>query len=460
MERSNTIHSILNESVIWHAVKGYSLRANKANLRKKSAQKLIDANGNNMNELNNMNNIKNLNNSTSNLPSKRLSLPLDMHFKERFLSRISLTPKLSPSLEADANQTPPSKSLIRKSFSEIGFGKLESYTKLEKLGEGTYASVYKGKSLLTDKLVALKEIRLEHDEGVPCTSIREISLLRDLKHINIVTLHDIVHTNRSLTLIFEYLDKDLKQYMDSCNGVLCVNNIKIFLFQLLRGLNYCHKRRILHRDLKPQNLLISDKGVLKLADFGLAREQSVPTKTYSDKVVTLWYRPPDVLLGSTEYTSSLDCWSVGAILAEMACGRPLFPGTTVFEELVLIFRMLGFPNEQSFPCISQNNKIDEFNKLKNSKRTANKNWKSQLGVDGADLLSKFLKYDPNSRITASLAMKHKYFDSLGKEIHYLSDNESIFSIPTIHLVKENLVNKNYLNKSAFYESKRRQSMLF
>ncbi|OWJ99564.1 CDK16 [Cervus elaphus hippelaphus] len=163
-----------------------------------------------------------------------------------------------------------------------------------------------GKSKLTDNLVALKEIRLEHEEGAPCTAIREVSLLKDLKHANIVTLNDIIHTEKSLTLVFEYLDKDLKQYLDDCGNIINMHNVKLFLFQLLRGLAYCHRQKVLHRDLKPQNLLINERGELKLADFGLARAKSIPTKTYSNEVVTLWYRPPDILLGSTDYSTQID----------------------------------------------------------------------------------------------------------------------------------------------------------
>uniref|UniRef100_A0A667XC10 Cyclin dependent kinase 17 n=1 Tax=Myripristis murdjan TaxID=586833 RepID=A0A667XC10_9TELE len=234
---------------------------------------------------------------------------------------------------------------------------METYIKLDKLGEGTYATVFKGRSKLTDNLVALKEIRLEHEEGAPCTAIREVSLLKDLKHANIVTLHDIVHTDKSLTLVFEYLDKDLKQYMDDCGNIMSMHNVKVFLFQILRGLAYCHKRKVLHRDLKPQNLLINERGELKLADFGLARAKSVPTKTYSNEVVTLWYRPPDVLLGSSEYSTQIDMWGVGCIFYEMAAGRPLFPGSTVEDELHLIFRLLGTPTEDNWPGISS---IEEF----------------------------------------------------------------------------------------------------
>ena len=165
--------------------------------------------------------------------------------------------------------------------------------------------------------------------------------------------------------------------------------IQLFLFQLLRGLSYCHKRRVLHRDLKPQNLLINEKGELKLADFGLARAKSVPTKTYSNEVVTLWYRPPDVLLGSTEYTTSIDMWGVGCIFFEMAAGRPLFPGSTVDDELQLIFRTLGLPDENSWSGTCQNLEFQKYQSLKVSPEPMNSRV-PRLDSDGLDLLLKFL----------------------------------------------------------------------
>ena len=157
----------------------------------------------------------------------------------------------------------------------------------------------------------------------------------------------------------------------------------------MRGLSYCHKRRVLHRDLKPQNLLINDKGELKLADFGLARAKSVPTKTYSNEVVTLWYRPPDVLLGSTEYTTSIDMWGVGCIFFEMAAGRPLFPGATVEDELHLIFKTLGTPTERNWPGISRNVDFLACNFPKYSPELLI-NRVPRLDVEGLDLLAKFL----------------------------------------------------------------------
>lgn len=382
--------------------------------------------------------------------NKRLSLPADLKLPDNFVEKQAVSPTL---------EGPLSRATRRQSLSEIGFGRMDTYTKLDKLGEGTYATVFKGKSRLTDNLVALKEIRLEHEEGAPCTAIREVSLLKDLKHNNIVTLHDIVHTDKALTLVFEYLEKDLKQYMDDCGGILAMNNVKLFLFQLIRGLGYCHSRRILHRDLKPQNLLINEMGELKLADFGLARAKSVPTKTYSNEVVTLWYRPPDVLLGSTEYSTPIDMWGVGCIFYEMASGRPLFPGSTVEDELHLIFKVLGTPTEDKWPGISMSEELAAYNfpfyppdpLVKRAPR---------LDQDGIDLVERFLLYQAKKRISARNAMRHPYFGpSLGPAaIENLLDVQSIFTIPGVHLSKDPGYRSSAFNHASSGKS-RRQSML-
>jgi cyclin-dependent kinase len=179
---------------------------------------------------------------------------------------------------------------------------MERYQKMEKIGEGTYGVVYKSKDRVTGEIVALKKIRLEaEDEGIPSTAIREISLLKELQHPNIVRLYDVVHTERKLTLVFEFLDQDLKKYLDVCDSGLDAPILKSFLYQLLTGVAYCHHHRVLHRDLKPPNLLINREGQLKLADFGLARAFGIPVRSYTHEVVTLWYRAPDVLMGSRKY---------------------------------------------------------------------------------------------------------------------------------------------------------------
>ncbi|CAJ1085693.1 cyclin-dependent kinase 16 [Xyrichtys novacula] len=382
--------------------------------------------------------------------NKRLSLPADIRLPDGYLEKFNV---IGPALF----EQPISRRLRRVSLSEIGFGKLETYIKLDKLGEGTYATVYKGRSKLTENLVALKEIRLEHEEGAPCTAIREVSLLKDLKHANIVTLHDIIHTQKSLTLVFEYLDKDLKQYLDDCGNCINVHNVKLFLFQLLRGLSYCHRRKVLHRDLKPQNLLINERGELKLADFGLARAKSIPTKTYSNEVVTLWYRPPDILLGSTDYSTHIDMWGVGCIFYEMATGRPLFPGSTVEEELHFIFKLLGTPTEQSWPGISSNEEFVTYNYPQYRAERLSTHT-PRLSSEGVELLSKFLQFEGKKRISADESMSHRYFSNLGNRVVSLPDTTSIFSLPEIHLEKEAVrptVTPNPANSPT-----RRQSLLF
>lgn len=218
--------------------------------------------------------------------------------------------------------------------------------------QGTYGVVYKAKDRASGEIIALKKIRLEaEDEGIPSTALREISLLKELQHCNIVRLYDVVHTEKKLTLVFEYLDQDLKKYLDQCDGGIEPKYMQSFLFQLVRGVAFCHRLRVLHRDLKPQNLLINREGELKLADFGLARAFGIPVRSYTHEVVTLWYRSPDVLLGSRKYSTPVDVWSIGCIFAEMSNGRPLFPGTSESDQLNLIFRKLGTPSEELYPAI-------------------------------------------------------------------------------------------------------------
>ncbi|MCJ1254755.1 negative regulator of the PHO system [Lignoscripta atroalba] len=289
-----------------------------------------------------------------------------------------------------------------------------SFQQLEKLGEGTYATVFKGRNRQTGELVALKEIHLDSEEGTPSTAIREISLMKELKHDNIVSLYDVIHTENKLMLVFEYMDKDLKKYMDSRGdrGQLDYITIKSFMYQLLQGIAFCHENRVLHRDLKPQNLLINNKGQLKLADFGLARAFGIPVNTFSNEVVTLWYRAPDVLLGSRTYSTSIDIWSAGCIMAEMYTGRPLFPGTTNEDELQKIFRLMGTPSERSWPGISQ------FTEYKpNFHIYATQDLRMilpQIDQLGLDLLGRMLQLRPNMRITAQEALGHQWFRDLGQ----------------------------------------------
>lgn len=287
---------------------------------------------------------------------------------------------------------------------------------MEKIGEGTYGLVFKAKDKVTNAIVALKRIRPEAaNEGIPPTAIREISALKELSHPNIVKLLDVVHTYEedvtNLTLVFEYLEQDLKQYLDTCESGLDLRTTKAFLFQLLTGLAYCHKHRVLHRDLKPQNLLINRDGELKLADFGLSRAFGIPVRSYTHEVVTLWYRAPDLLMGARRYSTSVDIWSVGCIFAEMVNGTPLFTGTSQESQLDTMFQQLGTPTERVFPGMME---LPE----------AREDWVVYPTPDslqalvpaldpvGVDLLQQMLKFDPSRRICADDALKHPWLKDL------------------------------------------------
>ncbi|KAK9236133.1 kinase-like domain-containing protein [Lipomyces kononenkoae] len=289
---------------------------------------------------------------------------------------------------------------------------LSDFQKLEKIGEGTYGVVYKARDTTNNnRVVALKKIRLEaEDEGVPSTAIREISLLKEMRNENIVSLFNIVHAdNHKLYLVFEFLDMDLKKYMEAIpqNVGLGADMIKRFMSQLVQGTNYCHAHRILHRDLKPQNLLIDKEGNLKLADFGLARAFGVPLRVYTHEVVTLWYRAPEILLGGRQYSTGVDIWSIGCIFAEMVTRKPLFPGDSEIDEIFKIFRLLGTPDEDMWPGVSL---LPDF-------KTTFPQWSRKdiakhipaLDQDGIDLLESFLVYDPSCRISAKRALQHPYF---------------------------------------------------
>lgn len=291
---------------------------------------------------------------------------------------------------------------------------MDQYEKVEKIGEGTYGVVYKARDRLTNETIALKKIRLEQeDEGVPSTAIREISLLKEMQHGNIVRLQDVVHSEKRIYLVFEYLDLDLKKHMDSCPDLAKDPRlVKTFLYQILRGIAYCHSHRVLHRDLKPQNLLIDRRtNSLKLADFGLARAFGIPVRTFTHEVVTLWYRAPEILLGSRQYSTPVDVWSVGCIFAEMVNQRPLFPGDSEIDELFKIFRVLGTPNEDTWPGVTS---LPDF-------KSAFPKWPPKdvasvvpsLEPAGLDLLSKMLRLEPSKRITARQALEHDYFKDLG-----------------------------------------------
>jgi len=291
--------------------------------------------------------------------------------------------------------------------------RMDRYQKIEKIGEGTYGVVYKAFDTQTESIIALKKIRLEQEEeGVPSTAIREISLLKELQHNNVVRLENVVHADRSLYLVFEHLDLDLKKHMDTNRHFGRDHQlVKLYLYQMLQGIAYCHSHCILHRDLKPQNLLIDKQhNYLKLADFGLARAFGIPVRAYTHEVVTLWYRAPEILLGAKTYSTPVDVWSIGCIFAEMINQKPLFQGDSEIDELFKIFKVLGTPNEDTWPGVGM---LPDF-------KDAFPQWAPRplaevvpaLDPLGLDILHQMLQYQPERRATAAALLSHPYFHSL------------------------------------------------
>ncbi|WUR04195.1 cyclin-dependent kinase [Vairimorpha necatrix] len=289
----------------------------------------------------------------------------------------------------------------------------DSFQKIEKIGEGTYGVVYKAKERRTGKIVALKKIRLENEsEGIPPTTIREILLLKNLKHSTIVNLQDVIYNNDKMYLVFEFIDMDLRQYLDSLysDSILVKPNIlRKMSFQLITAINFCHSKNIFHRDLKPQNLLIDSKGNLKLADFGLGRLASVPLRTYTTEVVTLWYRPPELLLGSKYYDASVDVWSAGCIISEIILLRPIFAGDSEIDQLFKIFKILGTPNNIKWKSVetlpNYQESFPKYNPV---------DLEDILSTDSnlISLLREIFIYDPIERISAQKALASKYFMGL------------------------------------------------
>ncbi|XP_073953067.1 cyclin-dependent kinase 2-like [Choristoneura fumiferana] len=286
---------------------------------------------------------------------------------------------------------------------------MENFSKVEKIGEGTYGVVYKAKDRITGNDIALKKIKLDNEpEGVPSTALREISVLRALRHAGVVRLLDVVGAaggeGRSLYLVFECMAMDLKRLMELSGGALRPALARSYARQLAAALGYCHAARVLHRDLKPQNLLVDREGRIKLADFGLARAIALPVRAYTHEVVTLWYRAPEILLGAKFYSTAVDVWSFGCIYAEMMSGRTLFPGDSEIDQLFRVFRALGTPGGALW---ARARRLPDF-------RAAFPRWPPRpprallpdASPAAGDLLDKLLRLDPAERLSARAAALH------------------------------------------------------
>lgn len=292
----------------------------------------------------------------------------------------------------------------------------ELYQRVQQVGEGTYGKVYKAKNELTGEFVALKKLRLESErEGFPITAMREIKLLQSFDHPNIVGLLEMSVEHNQIHMIFDYLDHDLTGLLTHPDLNLTEGHRKMIFKQLMEGLNYLHTRRVIHRDIKGSNILLNSKGVLKIADFGLARNMKVLAEgdkpDYTNRVITIWYRPPELLLGSTDYGREVDIWGVGCLLMELYTKIATFQGTEEISQLHKIFEIMGTPTLESWPDIENMPWFEMLKPRVNIKPKFESEYKHLLSEEGFDLALKLLEVVPWKRITAKEALEHAYFTS-------------------------------------------------
>lgn len=287
----------------------------------------------------------------------------------------------------------------------------ESYEKLEKIGEGTYSNVFKARDLDTGKIVALKKVRFDNFEPESVRFMaREIMILRRLNHPNIVKLEGLITSRRSCSiyLVFEYMEHDLAGLSSSPDIKFSESQVKCYMHQLLSGLEHCHSHGIMHRDIKCANLLVSNEGVLKIADFGLANfcnaERRQPLTT---RVVTLWYRPPELLLGSTDYEATVDLWSVGCVFAEIILGKPVLQGRTEVEQIHKIFKLCGSPPDDYWKKIKLPH-AKLFKPHQSYEKSLMEKFKC-LPESAFKLLETLLSIEPYKRGTSKSALSSEYF---------------------------------------------------
>jgi CTD kinase subunit alpha len=280
------------------------------------------------------------------------------------------------------------------------------------VGSGTYGKVYKGKQIYSSRLVALKKIRMEGErDGFPVTAMREIKLLQSLRHDNIVALEEVMVERNDCFMVFEYLSHDLTGLLNHPSFKLDAAQKKHLAKQLFEGLDYLHTRGVLHRDIKAANILVSSDGVLKLADFGLARFYAKHHHVdYTNRVITIWYRSPELLLGETQYNAAVDVWSAACVMVEIFTRHAIFPGDgTEINQLDKIYAVLGTPNKVDWPDLV---KMEWFELLRPGYRKPNvfaEKYKERVPPAAFELLAAMFQYDPAKRPTAAEVLNHAYF---------------------------------------------------
>ncbi len=337
-----------------------------------------------------------------------------------------------------------------------GSRSIDNYEYIGKIDEGAYGIVYKAKDKLTGDIVAIKKVKLgKEKDGFPITSIREINILMNFHQENIMNIKEVVYgtTTDKIFCVMEYADFELKAllsdayYIDSKTNtkqkrIFNLSQIKNIFFQLLNGVDFIHTNWIIHRDLKTSNLLYTKKGILKIADFGLARKYGNPIKPYTPLVVTLWYRAPELLLNIDKYSTAIDMWSCGCILAELFLCEPLFQGRDEIDQLHKIFKIMGTPEEKNWKgwLHLPNAKRINFGNTKYNEILREKFPKFSYEDDfvltdkGYDLLKKLLIYDPERRLSAEEALRHPWFNENPK----ICDNEKMPDLNNVVIAKDKI----------------------
>ncbi|KAI0961426.1 hypothetical protein AcV7_000531 [Taiwanofungus camphoratus] len=287
------------------------------------------------------------------------------------------------------------------------------YERLNTIEEGSYGVVFRARDKDTGDIVALKKLKLDEEKnGFPITALREINSLMVCKHENVVGIREVVvgDTLTQVFIVMDFIEHDLKTLLTVMPSPFLQSEIKTLMLQLLSAVAHCHERWILHRDLKTSNLLMNNRGTIKVADFGLARRYGDPVGVggLTQLVVTLWYRAPEILLGATTYSTAVDMWSVGCIFAELLLKEPLFQAKGEIELLSMIFKLLGPPTSTSWPGYDRL-PLAKTISLPPPHPPQLRQKFQYITAAGIDLLSHLLTYDPEQRISAEEALKHPYF---------------------------------------------------
>lgn len=284
---------------------------------------------------------------------------------------------------------------------------MHRYQILRQIGDGTYGQVVLGQNKQSGEKVAIKRMKRKYYSWEECMNLREVKSLKKLSHANVIKLKEVIRENDTLYFVFEYMKENLYQLMKSRDKPFPESVLRNIIYQVLQGLAFMHKHGFFHRDMKPENLLCMGPELIKIADFGLAREvRSQPP--YTDYVSTRWYRAPEVLLRSTMYSSPIDIWAVGCIMAELYTFRPLFPGSSEIDEIFKICSVLGTPTKQDWPeghqlAVAMNFKFPQFTETPLSQLITNS------GKEALILMRDMLKWNPAKRPTAMQSLRYPFF---------------------------------------------------